>query len=141
MKKVDDLDISLVIANAGCFSLGSIANTPTIYLEKMLDVNLYHYTMMHKVFLPWLIEKRAKQGLKSCVVGTSSVSATCPMPFFGGCYTSTKAGSHYVGSAIQAEMKQSEYSAFIETQVIYPGGTLTGIFNRPESSRFSRMSV
>jgi NADP-dependent 3-hydroxy acid dehydrogenase YdfG len=55
VKQVDDLDIALVFANAGCFSLGPLGVIPTLYIEKMLDVNIYHFTMMHKVFLPWLI--------------------------------------------------------------------------------------
>jgi short-subunit dehydrogenase len=141
VENVDDLDVSLVFANAGCFSLGKLGIVPALYLEKMLDVNIYHFTMMHKVFLPWLIKKRAKFGHKSCMVGTSSVSEVLPLPGFGLVYTASKAMSSYVGRAINFEVKNSEFSNLIDTQVVFPGGTFTNIFNRPESSKFSRMKA
>ena len=102
----------------------------------MLDVNIYHFTMMHKVFLPWLINKRAKLGLKSCMVGTSSVSEVMPMIGFGVTYTASKALSSYVGRALNWEVKNSKHADLIDTQVIYPGGTATRVLNRPESSKF-----
>ena len=107
----------------------------------MLDVNIYHFTMMHKVFLPWLINKRAKLGLKSCMVGTSSVSEVIPMIGFGVTYTASKAMSSYVGRALNWEVKNSKQADLIDTQVIYPGGTSTRVLNRPESSKFERLNA
>ena len=64
-KQVNDLDISIVIACAGCFSMGRFEKTPGKYLEAMLDVNIYHNIMMSKVFMPMLIEQRSsKEHLK-----------------------------------------------------------------------------
>ena len=97
--------------------------------------------MMHKVFLPWLKLKRAQLGLKSCIVGTSSVSEVMPMPGFGLVYTASKAMSSYVGRAINWEVKNSEYADLIDTQVLFPGGTFTNLFKRPESSKFARMNA
>ena len=67
---------------------------------------------MHKVFLPWLINKRAKLGLKSCMVGTSSVSEVMPMIGFGVTYTASKAMSSYVGRALNWEVKNSKHADF-----------------------------
>lgn len=139
--QVDDLDISLVFANAGCFSIGNFSVIHTLYLQKMLDVNIYHFTMMHKVFLPWLINKRSLLGLKSCMVGTSSVSEVIPMIGFGVTYTASKVMSSYLGRAINWEIKSSKHSNLIDTQVIFPGGTDTNILNRPESSKSARMNA
>ena len=47
--------------------------------------------------------------------------------------------SSYISKAINWEVKSSEHSDLIDTQVIYPGGTRTGLFNRPESGKFSRV--
>lgn len=141
IKQVDDLDISLIFANAGCFCIGNFSVIHTLYLEKMLDVNIYHFTMMHKVFLPWLINKRANLGIKSCIVGTSSVSEVKPMIGFGVTYTASKVMSSYVGRAINWEVKSSKHSNLIDTQVMFPGGTDTRILNRPEASKFARMNA
>jgi short-subunit dehydrogenase len=71
---VEDLDISLVIVAAGTFTLKRYDQAPGKYIEQMLDVNAYHFVMMHKVFIPWLIELRAKNGLRMGLVGFSSIS-------------------------------------------------------------------
>lgn len=63
----------------------------------MLDVNVYHFVMMHKVFLPWLIERRAVQGLRTGIVGFSSISVMRQLPWFGTTYVSTKAATSYLG--------------------------------------------
>jgi short-subunit dehydrogenase len=40
------LDISVVIAAAGFFSVNRFEKIPGKYLEAMLDVNVYQFTMM-----------------------------------------------------------------------------------------------
>lgn len=71
---MEDLDISLVIAAAGAFTIKRYDQAPGKYIEQMLDVNTYHFVMMHKVFIPWLIERRAKDNLRIGMVGFSSIS-------------------------------------------------------------------
>ena len=63
------------------------------------------------------------------------------MPGFGLVYTASKAMSSYVGRAINWEVKNSEYADLIDTQVLFPGGTFTNLFKRPESSKFARMNA
>lgn len=71
----------------------------------MLDVNVYHFIMMHKVFVPWMIEERALKGFKSVIIGTSSVSANKFLPNFATQYIASKSASANVSRAIAAEMK------------------------------------
>jgi len=99
-KKVEDLDISLVIAAAGTFTIKRYDEVPGKYVEAMLDVNVYHFVMMHKVFLPWLIERRAAQGLRTGLVGFSSISVWRQLPWFGTTYVSTKALASHFGMAV-----------------------------------------
>lgn len=50
LHQVSDLDVSIVIANAGVLLIGAIETTEAQRQCGMLDVNMYHYVMMHKVF-------------------------------------------------------------------------------------------
>lgn len=95
--------------------------------------------MMHALFVPWLIEKRAKKGLKSVMIGTSSCSAFKFFPNFAAHYVSTKTASSNISRAIAAEVKDSKYSKLLDVITLYPGGTDTGIFNRPEATRYHKM--
>ena len=52
---VKDIDISIIIANAGLLNVGDFESSKSSIFTNMIDVNLYHYIMMHKVFLPKLL--------------------------------------------------------------------------------------
>lgn len=139
-KQVNDLDISIVIACAGCFSMGRFEKTPGKYLEAMLDVNIYHNIMMSKVFMPMLIEQRSSKGFSSAFVSFSSISANHEMPFFGTTYMCTKAVTDYLGQAFIQELGTHNLQVPVDFQVVYPGGVNTCIFKRQESSNWPRMS-
>ena len=57
LKTVKNDDISILVINAGILRCGEFEITkPNVYSD-MIDVNSYHYLMMHKVFLPKLLER------------------------------------------------------------------------------------
>ena len=57
LQEVKDLDISIVLANAGILRCGALETTRPEVFTDMIDVNTYHYWMIHKVFLPKLLER------------------------------------------------------------------------------------
>lgn len=66
----------------------------------MLDVNVYHYAMMAKVFIPSIINKRPDK--KSAFIAVSSASFLRYMPCFL-TYTATKAFATQLTLAVTEE--------------------------------------
>jgi hypothetical protein len=73
------------------------------------------------------------------MVGFSSISVWRQLPFFGTTYVSTKIAASYIGMAVCDELKASKFAGLLDHMTVYPGGVLTGIFNRPESSQFGKL--
>ena len=71
LSEVEELDISIVIANAGVLLIGPVEEMKANRQCGMIDVNLYHYVMMHKIFLPKLLS-RTKRGERAALIGVSS---------------------------------------------------------------------
>jgi short-subunit dehydrogenase len=104
VSQVKDLDISLVYINAGIMPSGHQINMPVEVMQHLLDVNVYHYTMLHKLFLPKLLE-RTKQGKRSWLCGTASVTwLGYARPFVH--YTATKGYDGYLSTAVNYELKR-----------------------------------
>jgi short-subunit dehydrogenase len=95
---VKSLDLSIVIANAGLLHIGKFLNIDAAKLQQHLDVNVYHYTMMAKVFIPKLIGERASY--QSAFVAVSSSSCLRYMPSFL-TYTGTKAFATQLTLAVE----------------------------------------
>ena len=70
----------------------------------MLDTNVYHYFMLHKMFLDRLLE-RSKKGKKSMLLGTASVIMHRQVTPFTG-YAATKGANGYLSFALDYEMKK-----------------------------------
>lgn len=49
--------MSIVVINAGIMIVGDYENFPPEVSQTMLDVNAYHYAMLHKMFGAQLIER------------------------------------------------------------------------------------
>ena len=71
LDEVEVLDVSIVIANAGVLLIGPVEEMKLSRQCGMIDVNMYHYVMMHKVFLPKLLS-RTKRGERAALIGVSS---------------------------------------------------------------------
>ena len=56
-EQVGDKKLSIVIANAGVLQVGRYIDMEPWKIQQILDVNVYHYAMMQKVFLPKLIDR------------------------------------------------------------------------------------
>jgi short-subunit dehydrogenase len=74
-RNVKDLDIALLVVNAGCMSTGRFDKITSINLQQMLDANVYHFAAMLKKFIPNLLARSNKSG----VIITSSVASLTPL--------------------------------------------------------------
>ena len=101
-KNCADLDVSIVIANAGVMIVGDFINFPSEKSQSMLDVNAYHYVMIHKTFLPMLRKRMLSEGKRCALIGVSSSSWLRHFPKFT-VYTATKAFVSYLSQALQRE--------------------------------------
>ena len=90
--------MSIVIANAGIMTVGDFEKFPAKVCQDMLDVNAYHYAMLHKIFLKKLMERTAK-GKRCAIIGVSSSTWLRHFPKFL-VYTSTKAFASYLSIAL-----------------------------------------
>lgn len=118
---MQDLDISIVIANAGLLNSGKFAKQDAGKLCQILDVNVYHYTLMAKIFIPWLIEKRKNH--RSAFVAVSSSSYLRHMPSFL-TYTASKAFATHLTLAIKEELMDTP---LIDVQTVVPFATATNV--------------
>ena len=100
--KCANLDVSIVIANAGVMIVGDFINFPSEKSQSMLDVNAYQYVMMHKAFLPMLRKRMLSEGKRCALIGVSSSSWLRHFPKFT-MYTATKAFAAYLSLALQQE--------------------------------------
>lgn len=101
----------------------------------MMDVNVYHYAMMLTVFLPWLIEKRAKHNFKTAFVAVSSSSYLRYFPYFL-TYTSTKGFATQLTSSITKELQATEIKNKIDLQTVVPFATKTNVVEDPRLEIF-----
>lgn len=81
----------------------------------MLDVNVYHYAMMAKVFLPAI----GRSGHRAAFIGVSSASYLRYMPCFL-TYTATKAFASQLTLAVEQETA-------VDLQTLAPFATKTNV--------------
>ena len=104
LDQVQDLDISIVIANAGVLLIGSVEKTSASRQCGMVDVNMYHYVMMHKLFLPKLL-RRTKEGKRCAMIGVSSAYYLRYFAPGMTVYSGTKALATYMSQGMSQELK------------------------------------
>ena len=99
VEKVKELDIGLVIINAGISNYGNFINVSAPQLEQMINVNSYQVGSMLSQFLPRLKSRKSRSG----IVIVSSVGSKIPLPT---CvvYSATKAFASCLGEAINFEI-------------------------------------
>lgn len=127
MAQCADLDVSIVIVNAGLMVVGNFEKFPPAVSQSMLDVNAYHYVMLHRLFLPQL-KKRIETEKKRCaLIGVSSSSWLRYFPQFT-VYTATKAFASYISMSMQLE-KDLNPGALesLDLHCFVPYGTATNI--------------
>ena len=76
--KVSDLDIGLVVVNAGVMNHGGFEKIETEKLQQMLDVNVYQYAALAHMFGDLLEARMKDQAKRSGLVFLSSIAADMP---------------------------------------------------------------
>ena len=101
----------------------------------MIDVNVYHYFMLHKMFLTKHLE-RTKQGKKSLLMGTASCIWLGPVrPFVH--YAATKGASGYLSTALNFELAREglrsdgSNTSLVEMHCSTPFGVGTNLVKSP----------
>ena len=100
---VKDLDISIVMANAGLLLVNYWMGTSMRQSTLMMDVNMYHYMMMHKIFIPKLLD-RTKAGKRCAFIAVASVSWLRQFPSPMHTYSGTKVFTGYLSRAFIKEL-------------------------------------
>lgn len=99
-KRVADLEIGMVIVNAGAMHTGRFEKQTGLGLQQMLDANVYHFAAMLKKFIPVLISNDMKQ----CgIIITASLATLTPLAN-NAAYHASKVFESHMGEAIQFEL-------------------------------------
>ena len=105
MNKVKDLDIGLIVLNAGIMNVGYFDKKSGRQLQEMMDVNAYSLCILLKMFLPQL-DRRCNSEKTSGVCITSSLAGWATT---GGntTYHATKVFVNYLHRALHKEIQQA----------------------------------
>jgi len=113
---VSDLDVAILVNNAGFGYAGAFAKQDTERLRTMVDVNCTAPVLLTARLLPSLLARDAK----SAIVFTGSVAGRQPVPLHA-LYGATKAFDLLLGEALAVELRGSG----IDVLVLEPGPTAT----------------
>jgi len=104
--QVKDLDISMVIVNAGEMYCGTLEDKG-LKFKYQIDTNIYHFVMFHRFFIPYLLEKTAKikDDKHLAIIGVCSASGVRPFPTGLLTYAGTKACTKNLFVGMQKEIR------------------------------------
>lgn len=113
---VSDLDIGVLINNAGSGYAGAFAKQDADRLRALVELNCVAPVVLTSLLLPRLLAR----GAKSAIVVTGSVAGRQPLPLHA-LYSATKAFDLLFGEALAVELR----GAGIDVLVLEPGSTET----------------
>lgn len=114
----EQLDVDLLVNNAGVGHTGRFQEEPFDRLVGMVDLNARAMVALTRLFLPAMLERRA-----GAVINVASTAAFQPIPFFA-TYSATKAFTASFTAAVAAEVEGSG----VRVQLLCPGPTATEFF-------------
>jgi uncharacterized protein len=98
MKQLEGLKVRLAFLNAGMGGKGDFIDQPQERVQNMIDCNVYHVTMLLKMFVDKFEKTKERSGI--CI--TSSNMAMFPSPSSTH-YAMTKAYEYFLGKAVANE--------------------------------------
>jgi len=116
--EVKDLDIGLLINNAGAGWFGFLRDQEPEQIEQIIQLNCTSMALLTRFFL----EKMRKRDKESGIIITSSLGSYMPIPM-SATYASAKAMASMFGSAVTFEEKGTNSKVRITT--LEPGATAT----------------
>jgi hypothetical protein len=123
--KEEQIELEMVINNAGMGSYGHFENLPHKEHADLIDVNIRAFTLLSKSVLPFM-----KRG--STLLQVASVAAFAPGPYMATYYAS-KAYVLSFSLALQEEIKHKG----IHVSILCPGPTKTAFFERAHMEKAS----
>ena len=110
---VQDLDVSILINNAGYANLCPFEDEEYANLERIIKTNTGHYIYLTRAILPRML----KRDKKSAIIFTSSIRAKNTSPCLS-TYAATKAFSRHFSQSLAYELvDQVDVLAFLPSTV------------------------
>ncbi len=117
-KKLEDIDIDILVSNAAVGFGGSLIEIPISKLKENYEVNVFANIEIIKLVLKKMIEKK-----KGKIIIMSSIAGIIPIEFLGS-YCSTKSSLIMLAKVLKKELKLLGVN--IKIKVIEPGIYKTG---------------
>ena len=110
-----EIDIDVLINNAGYFIPGSIYNEEEGVLEKMISINLYSAYHLSRALIPKMIKRKAGHIFNICSIASLNAYAN------GGSYSISKFALMGFSKNLREELKPFS----IKVTAVYPGAVYT----------------
>ena len=130
-EKIQDMEIDVLINNAGIGYSGSIAEVDVGLIRQNFEVNVFAGISLAQVALRGMIARQ-----RGTVIFISSIVGRMPVPFLGP-YCMTKHAVEAAAEALRAEM--DSLGANIQVVLIEPGPYYTGFNQQIMGNKFSWM--
>ena len=124
-KQLDDLDIAILINNAGVAHTGQLSERLTYEdLKSTLDVNVMHVALMCRFF----VHKLSSRKIRSAIINTGSICGYFKGMMNNSIYTGTKAYVRFFTEGLAGEVSDR-----IDVQLLHPGSVKTKMSKDPEA--------
>lgn len=125
-EKVKDLDVGVLVLNAGYVQQGPYAELYDSEVERHMTTNILHVAYTTKAMVGQLLERFETKGAKSAIVVVSSIMSTAP---YSGLipYSSSKIFASYFGHALGPEL-----AGKADVIVYEPGGVATKMIRQAD---------
>ena len=98
--RVKDLDVSILINNAGAINYGPFTALPIAELCSLVSLNILSHTVLTRLILPQLLAR----GRKCLIINTASFTGITPTGYMA-VYSATKAYMRFFSLALREETK------------------------------------
>jgi short-subunit dehydrogenase len=130
-QKVADLDIGLVVSNAGSDSMGALTKVDPAVLRSMYSLNTYPHLAFTRHFSERMLKRKA--GAIILVSSMAGMQGTA----YGANYSASKAYILNLGEAVDRELRRTG----VNLTVLVPGPTDTPAVGPRDDIDFSKMPV
>ena len=127
---VSDLDVSILINNAGIMKVGEFSTESIDYLSDLININCAAHTFLTRFFLPNLLNRPQKSG----IINVASVLGKYPLGY-STVYSASKAYHRAFSLSLQEEVRGK-----VDVLALCPGKVNTKMVGRP-GERFDTVSA
>ncbi|MDR1974601.1 MAG: SDR family NAD(P)-dependent oxidoreductase [Bacteroidales bacterium] len=128
----ENLEVDVLINNAGIFSFKEVIETDILRLETMMRLHISTPTMLCRLFVAKMLESK----MPCYILNMSSMSAFMPNPFIA-LYAASKLYLYKFSRALQMELRDSNVSV----SVICPGAVATNLYGFADNSRYMKLGL